>query len=341
MIQTLKQIAKRILQQIAARYGRHTQKSSKPQLLILMYHRILPKQDKRAQIEEPGMVVTPETFKMHMEVIQQHFDIVSLSQWLKAKNNNEVLPSRCCAITFDDGWLDNYQYAYPILQQYQLPATIYLVSDMVGKEQMFWTERVANLLSYIAQTCPEKWSHPDIAWIKLADVSYAFDATSPDQEQLSEIIQHLKQHTDSEIHALIDHTEHSLQLNNDTPPSLLNWQQISEMCDSGLIEAGSHTRHHIRLDEKQRPDTLLHEISQSKTQIEQHLNRAVNTFCYPNGDYCEAAVELVRKHYLGAVTTDKNWNTSETDPHLLHRIGVHDDISADKTAFLARLSGWI
>ncbi len=338
---SVKKIIKRSVQHIAARFGQHTRSSNEPQLLILMYHRILPLKDERAQIEEPGMMVTPETFRMHLSLIKQHFDVLSLSQWIKRKHNAETLPTRCCAITFDDGWADNYEFAYPILQEFNLPATIFLVSDMVGSNQLFWPERLARVLSNIAHHCPEKWDHPSLKWIKYDAVSYDYTSVPPDQEQLSELIQQVKNLRDDEIHAYIDIIEDELKLDVNAEPSILNWQQIAEMSQSGLIEAGSHTCRHIRLNAGQNEETLKQEIIQSKLQIEKQLGQSVDTFCYPNGDYSPRAVELVKQNYLCAVTTSKGWNTIETDEHLLHRIGVHEDISADKTAFLARLSGWM
>ncbi len=341
MLNPLKRIAKRSLQHIAANFGQHTRLNKESRLVVLMYHRVLPENDSRANTEEPGMMVTPDTFRMHLQLINQYFDVLSLSQWIKRKHSGEPLPARCCAITFDDGWADNYEFAYPILREFNLPATIFLVSDMIGKNQLFWPERLARLLTAIALTCPEQWNHPSLAWIKNKALSYKFTTIPPDQEQLSEIINQAKELQDDEIHSRINTIEADLQLNTKTLPSLLSWQQMAEMSESGLIEAGSHTCRHIRLDAEQDEETLKQEIIQSKAQIEKQLGQSVDAFCYPNGDYSPRAVELVKQNYQCAVTTSKGWNTTNTDEHLLHRIAVHEDISADKTAFLARLSGWM
>jgi hypothetical protein len=119
---------------------------------------------------------------------------------------------------------------------------------------------------------------------------------------------------------------------------LMNWEEVREMAASGWVRFGSHTRRHTRLDVRAPADVLRDEICQSQVSLERELHRPVSAFCYPNGDHCPAAVELVRGSYATAVTTHRGWNLASSDRWLLNRVGVHEDISSTAPAFLSRLA---
>ena len=288
------------------------------------------------------MIVTPESFRLHINILKKHFNIIKLSDWIELRLEGKELPKKACAITFDDGWLDNFEFAFPILKELNVPATIFLVSGMIGTNEKFWPERLARIIMTIASNYPQYWTHPELEWLQSPAGGYCFSETPPTQNNLSDMIASAKSYSDQEIHDRLDRLESTLQLEpSDDAPSLLNWQQITEMVNSNLVEVGSHTCRHVRLNDFTRTDLINGEIINSKKEIEKKLGRPVKTFCFPNGDLCPEALALVKQNYCGAVSTASGWNTNCSDIHLLRRIGIHQDIADDRISFLARISGWV
>ena len=101
-------------------------------LLVLMYHRVLPDDHPDRLTEQPGMFVSPRTLDLHLATLRRYFELVHLDDWLKRAASGAELPRLSCALTFDDGWRDNYEYGFPVLQRYQAPATIFLVSGSIA-----------------------------------------------------------------------------------------------------------------------------------------------------------------------------------------------------------------
>mgnify|MGYP002153686836 CR=1 FL=1 len=325
----LKQAIKSPIKSLAAEFGPFKFKSKSPRLWVVMYHRILPHSDKRFIEEEPGMVVTPESLDLHFALLQKHFTCVSLQDWVTRLQQGLPLPHNACAITFDDGWLDNYEYAFPLIQKHQIPATIYLVSDLVGSNQLFWPNRIAQLL---------KLPNNQLSQIDWLQNNSSFHGT---REHQAHAIYQLKTLSDQRILELLDSTEQALGLQPPLSPSLMNWEQIQQMQRTGLVDFGSHTCQHVRLKSSLDTAFLAREITESKNDLEKHLDRKVNLFCYPNGDYCPEALRIVSENYQAAVTTQSGINHKDTlNLHTLFRFGAHDDATSTKRNFLSRLSGW-
>ena len=332
----VKKLLKDSLGLLAANFGPHRfGLDAQPRLWVLMYHRILPRTDARFDSEEPGMIVTPESFRQHLRTIKKLFEVLPLSTWVERRAQGKSLPRRACAVTFDDGWLDNLEYALPILQQEQVPATVFAVADMVGTPQQFWPNRLARLLT----TPGIERRGESFAWLRPLR---GYSDTGPlSSEAIAAVIDGCKRFSDPELAAHLERMETASALPPCTTPALMDWPQLQRMQDSGLVEIGSHTRHHYRLAGDLPAPLLQDEIAGSRAQLERMLEKPVKLFCYPNGDVSRPAAELVGKHYLAAVTTQRGINSAATPDHMLSRIGVHEHIGATDRGFQARLSGWM
>jgi peptidoglycan/xylan/chitin deacetylase (PgdA/CDA1 family) len=312
-----------------------------PRLLVLMYHRVLPPGHPDLRSEQPGMYVSPATLAMHLELLRRHeFNLVHLDDWLEAAGTATPLAARSCAITFDDGWRDNYDYAYPILKRASAPATIYLVSDLVGTQYSFWPNSLARVLAKYDAALLDGMPH----WLRqcVLDASGGVTAGTLDPEKIDAVIMGCKAtHSDAEMLAVVCRLEA-------TQPGaaaadardLMSWEEIHEMRSNGLVRFGSHTRRHTRLAGAASAEVLQDEVIGSRQAIERQLGTPPATFCYPNGDTSPQAIDIVRSAYRGAVTTRKGWHLAKHDPFLIRRVGMHEDIGNRPAAFLARIGAW-
>lgn len=332
MNRLLKKALKPALISVASRFGPHCRPSAEPRLWVLMYHRILPTSDERFHQEEPGMRVTPESFEMQLQELKRHFELVNLSDWVQAKEAGRPLPKRACAVTFDDGWRDNYEYAFPLLEKHQVPATLFAVAEKIGTDFQFWPNIIAALLL--------NGAGPRLAEDSVLNLA-GTSQTRPDAETIAQCIKQLKARTDADIFQALESLQWRMLLSKPMLPALMNWDQLREMQASGLVEVGSHTCSHRRLTDALAHDELSFEIGKSKQILEQNLDQPVQLFCFPNGDYSQSALDLVHNLYLAAVTTQKGINSAKAYRHELARIGMHEDISNTRRRFNARLSGWV
>lgn len=324
----------------ASRLGPHRWHSRAPRLWVLMYHRVLPRERALAEGEEPGMYVTPETFANHLRWLRECFEIVRLQDWINNVNAGNMVPARACAVTFDDGWYDNYQYALPLLQETQTPATLFAVSHLLGSHKPFWPNRLSRLLDQYpdpARTAPE------FAWLRelAMNLPEGLEAALLHADARAELIKQCKQLSDATLQQYLDAIEQNHPLATENQAPLMSWPQLQAMVDSGLVDVGSHTCHHYRLRPELPAEVAAAEIRASKIRLQQELNQPVSLFCYPNGDYTAAAASLVKREYQAAVTTQRGINTADTPHNRLRRIGLHEDVSASYEGFMARLSGWI
>ena len=107
---------------------------------ILMYHSVNPVSDR----ERNRLIVPVEVFERQMRFLKKNnYNVVSLDSLIPLLEAKKRIPPRTVAITFDDGYKDNYTYVFPILKKYQLPATIFIIVQEVGRsldDRLSWKQ---------------------------------------------------------------------------------------------------------------------------------------------------------------------------------------------------------
>lgn len=340
-MQMVKQVLKKVRNSLfAANALLKIKLKRSPSLVILTYHRILPGQSPLRHTEQPGMIATPEALDMHISMLNRlGAEFVSLDTWLDAQHENQVLPRLAVAVTFDDGWQDNYEHAFPVLKKHNVPATIFLVSQRINTPWQFWPEQVLELL--INHT--HHLDHEALQWLRpyLGDMPTSTNSSSPYTVlQADSVINRLKELDDHTIETHLEQTRTALpaliQANVNARP-LLNKQELETMLKSGLVTFGAHTRHHYRLNHLANPSDLQNEIAGSRRDLEELGLQPVNVFCYPNGDITGKGEQLVQGYFTAACTTERGWNKTPSNPFGLRRFNFHDGNGSTPLSFLATL----
>jgi peptidoglycan/xylan/chitin deacetylase (PgdA/CDA1 family) len=219
---------------------------------ILTYHRVGPRLNR--------MIVAPDAFEAQLDYLKRNdYRVIRLADLPDFLEGRRPLPKRAVAITFDDGHVSSYQYAFPLLKKYGFHATYYLYTDFLG----------------------------------------ARDA--------------------------------------------LNWAQIREMSESGLIDFQAHSKTHSNLmlkgaeeSEQRYRDRLDVEIRQPRDLIQRNLPTRVTQYAYPYGDANEAVLERITQagNYKLGLTVNPGGNAFFAHPLMLRRtmvFGEHD-LAAFKAA---------
>jgi peptidoglycan/xylan/chitin deacetylase (PgdA/CDA1 family) len=291
----------------------------------LTYHRVgkeLP-----GGFAEPGLWVTSSTLEMHFQQLKNEFHVVPLATLLNASANDEKL----CSVTFDDGWNDTYEVAFPLLKKYEIPATVFVPVGLIGKSNCFWFESLVDLADKTAKR-----------GLELQFVEYfnmiipAWNKKILNQNSLSNLLLLLKRMPADNLDNLMKEGYRALNINPDLKRLVIDWDEISEMNEHNVRFAPHGSGHFILPNLSS--DLKREEIITPLGIFRENGISAEPIFSYPNGDWDEDSIEYLKEAgYKGAVTTRLGGNTYRTNPYLLNRIDIHDQISATPGLFWFRI----
>lgn len=305
---------------------------------LLMYHRVIPKEKVSCAVQA-GMFVEPETLDLHIQFLRKYFEVVPLSDLasLQKVHQQELRKNPLCALTFDDGWYDFYDYAYPILKLHKAPATVFLPTDFIGTDRWFWTDRLGFVLNHMAN-CRDLVKNAPIFKNSLLNQIVHISGTL--EMRLEKAITLLKHHRIESIEQVL--SELTDVLGEGSIPqgrAFLSWKEVREIADSDLISFGSHTAGH-RILTTLAEEEAEYELRRSMDVLisQKVVDPTFISFSYPNGNFTERLSEMVREAgYHLAVTTQYGWNRRGESPYTLRRIAIHQDIASTEAMFGSRI----
>jgi peptidoglycan/xylan/chitin deacetylase (PgdA/CDA1 family) len=278
---------------------------------ILSFHRIVDNPS-QAQATPSLPYLTASDFDQLVQYLKGKYSLLTLTEWVSGN-----LKKTGVILTFDDGWEDNYTYAFPVLKKHGVTALIYLAVGFVGTQREFWQVRLSRLMS--------KLSLADLKPTEDQQLNQLFESAlkkPADPKSMTNLTSYLKARPGQEILDLLAFLE---EKSGGRPgPKCLDWQQIAEMQKAG-ISFGSHTLNHLILTTEDQ-ETVTKELELSKKSLEEKLNQPVYHFAYPDGAYNQKLKPMVKEAgYQTAATIKEDLNPSGADRFELNRIEMEEN----------------
>ncbi len=235
---------------------------------VLIFHRVSYKKNDPWHLE-----VTPEIFEEYMKKISSHYNLIRFDD-----NWNEI-KEKSVVITFDDGYFDNYYYAFPILEKYNIPFTIFVSTGNVGTDREFWWDRLARII-------PE--------------------------EEIGAVRQHLLKLSNSERDKEINLLESKQLINTKLVPSpedrSMSRNELYKIAQSPLMTVGAHTVSHSMLSALSKEEQE-EEIRLSREYLENIVEKPITVFSYPfggQGTYNNETIDILKRNGFSKAATNFN-----------------------------------
>ena len=322
--------------------------------LIVLYHRIAD------EGSDPWrLAVSPKNFEEHLQVLKQHCEVIPLQDLAISLSKFKLFRHRI-VVTFDDGYADNLLVAKPLLEKYDVPATVFITTGYIDGGREFWWDELERLLirpGVLPSVLDLTVNKTHTRW-ELGDAA-CYDEISFRRNQDWRAWQ---EEEPTARHSVYRSLWQAMNLMNEEDRlrlrgSLLEWagatgtprdshrpmnaEEIVELVREGLIEVGSHTVTHAQLSALDKAFQA-HELRRSKTHLEEIIGSPVTALAYPYGrefDYTTETLSLVKETgFTYGCTTSAGLVEPPLDDFRLPRVQIND---MDGESFARFISDWL
>jgi peptidoglycan/xylan/chitin deacetylase (PgdA/CDA1 family) len=247
----------------------------RPGLLSLTYHRIGACANQ--PFDDGLFSATAEDFRAQIKYLRDHFDLLSVDSLLQATKQGRLELSRPSAlITFDDGYRDNYDVAFPILREIGVPAVLFVAAGYIDEPRLTWWDRVAYIVKSTERSVLEL-DYPTKDTLDLRELGRS--------RTIYRILKIYKSAHDIDQRRFFEQLELQAEVAVDSlvvgRDLFMSWDQVREMKQDG-IEIGAHTYNHPVLS-RISEDAQRQEMSRSKERLEAETGGVIRIMAYPVG----------------------------------------------------------
>lgn len=318
--------------------------SSPARGVVLLYHRIA-----RGQVDPYALCVSPEHFEHQMRILAERFNPVSLDAFAKHLADKTLQP-RSVAVTFDDGYVDNFEAAGPILARHDINASVFMVTGSGGRTQEFWWDELERIFLQPGDLPArlELWHAGEVSAWDLGEASrytqeqatrfadWKIPWADVPEEQAKTPTQRHKVFRG--VYLMMQPMTAEEQAN--TLGTLRDWagiervvrpthravalDKLAETIHNLPISIGAHTIDHAALT-SMGPAQQRRQLSESRSAIEDCLGKPITTASYPYGLYNRDTLRVVRKLGFDAAFVCKDLPVANTSKRFeIPRLQVPD-----------------
>ena len=256
-----------------------------------------------------------------MKELRAQGNPMTIDEVVRCHREGSPFPPRAFAVTFDDGFENNYSVAVPVLQELDVPATFYVTTDFVDRNQMSWIDRI--------EYCLEKVPSGAVRFTWSSSAQYF----STPQEKVS-ILDDIREHVKND--PTIDQNEFARGIfaqcglaeifsSDDPLDQKMDWMQVRALSESPLFPVGGHSHRHSILSFLT-PDELDKEVRTSVELLKLHTGMSPIHYSYPEGlahCYSQEVITVLKKYGIVCCpTAEDGLNTEKADLFHLKRIFV-------------------
>jgi peptidoglycan/xylan/chitin deacetylase (PgdA/CDA1 family) len=246
--------------------------------IIFALHRVRPY---RAQCFRPnhGLEITPEFLEATIEHTQSRgLDFVSLDEALARLSARDR--ENFAVLTFDDGYRDTVEHAVPIIEKYRVPATIFVTSGFADRSAPVWWLTLEEAIRHVPSI-----AFPDSDRF----IGIATDTPKKKLHAFEHFRSLIMQRSPELMRSTILDIARQAGINPTTicEDACLDWNEVSALAKHPLVTIGAHTVSHPVLSHCNPTEAMI-EMARSRAAIEEHIDRPVRHFAYPNGDPASA-----------------------------------------------------
>jgi peptidoglycan/xylan/chitin deacetylase (PgdA/CDA1 family) len=285
---------------------------------ILMYHSIVEDPDRT--LNTIGISQSRNDFEAHIRTLAQRFAPVTIEQVTQFAQGRASLPRRAVAVTFDDGFADNYDCALPVLMRYGVPAAFYIMVNAVDTGALPWYCR----LNYAFRTASKlEWTDPELGQ------SYKIGTSQGREVAFRRACEIGAKKVRSLQDDFVRGVESSLEVQPSASGVMLTWEQVRALKQAGHI-IGGHTLSHPNLAHVSQEEARS-EVLGCKRRLEKAIGEAVDHFSYPhpalNPQWTRQTLQITREAgFKSAVLTTCGLVRRGDEPLALKRIYAANDL---------------